>query len=268
VASFHTDFVSYFPFDGMGGMEPLGWRILTWFYNQCRVTYAPSHTIAEELRSQGIGGVELWERGIDPACFSPSFRSAELRAAAGAADRPLVLYVGRLVREKSLAVLADAVALLKNAGHQFALALVGDGPMGEELRRLLPDAHFAGTQRGTDLARWYASADAFVFPSTTETFGNVILEAFASGLPVVGAAQGGVRDLIAPGVNGLLARPGSADDVARCLGALLRRPELRATLARGALETAKRYRWPEVNRRLLDSYRRLLAARSLAARTA
>ncbi len=259
VGSFHTHFVSYFRFYGVGGMEGLGWRYLAWFYNQCAVTYAPSPTTAQELRGHGIPSVELWARGIDCTHFSPAHRSAALRSAVGAGDRPLALYVGRLVREKNLAVLVGAMALLRQRSTPFALALVGDGPMRAELERRLPGAIFAGTQSGDALARWYASADMFVFPSTTETFGNVILEAFASALPVVGADSGGVHDLIADGGNGFLAAPDSAEDLARCLERLLSGRLLTRLLGQRARRTALGYRWPDVNRRLLRSYARVLA---------
>jgi glycosyltransferase involved in cell wall biosynthesis len=261
VSSFHTDFVSYFPFYGVGRLQELGWRYLAWFCNQCAVTYAPSATTAAELRRRGIGRVELWDRGIDANRFSPVFRSAAVRETVGASrDRPLLLFVGRLVREKNLAVLAAAVELLERRGDRFVLCLVGDGPMREELRTRLPQAHFAGMQHGQELARWYASADIFVFPSTTETFGNAILEAFASGLPAVGAARGGVRDLIDHGFNGLLAEPDSADDFARQVHELLERPAEVWRLGRGAERTASQYRWAAVNGRLLESYRRVIAA--------
>jgi glycosyltransferase involved in cell wall biosynthesis len=268
VGSFHTHFVSYFRFYGVGAMEGLGWRYLTWFYNQCAVTFAPSPTTARELEVHGIAPVDLWERGIDCDRFSPEHRSAAVRAGAGAMDRPLLLYVGRLVREKNLAVLADATALLRQRSTPFALALVGDGPMRAELERRLPDAVFAGTQSGEALARWYASADLFVFPSTTETFGNVILEAFASALPVVGADSGGVHDLVSDGVNGLLAAPNSAEDLARCLERLLTDRLLMRLLGERARRVALSYRWPDVNRRLLGGYRDVLFKHRAIARTA
>lgn len=259
VGSFHTDFVSYLPFYRLAALEDHGWRYLRWFYNRCRVTFAPSEDTRSLLRHHGLRRVDVWERGIDPRAFSPAFRSEELRHEIGAAECPVLLYVGRLVREKNLGDLAAADARLRAAGDRYKLVLVGDGPMAAELRTLLPEAHFAGFQQGEALARWYASADVFVFPSTTETFGNVILEAFASGLPVVAADKGGARDLIRAGENGLLARPGDAEHLAAQIHALLARPSLLTQLGCGAVVSAARYQWPVVNRRLLDGYRRVLA---------
>jgi glycosyltransferase involved in cell wall biosynthesis len=207
----------------------------------------------------------LWERGLDPAAFSPHFRSEILRARIGASDRPVLLFVGRLVREKNLANLAAAITALVQRGDRFKLVLVGEGPMAPELRRALPDAHFAGFQEGEALAQWYASADLFVFPSSTETFGNVILEAFASGLPVVAVNRGGVRDLVESGVNGVLADAADPADLASAIGALLQRPSELTRLGCQAVRTAARYQWPSVNRRLLDGYRRVLADATRAA---
>lgn len=259
VGSFHTDFASYLPFYGLGGLQEQGWKYLRWFYNRCAVTFAPSASTRDQLRQRGVPRVALWERGLDPAAFSPRFRSEALRARIGASDRPVLLFVGRLVREKNLADLAHAATALAQRGARFKLVLVGDGPMADDLRRMLPDAHFAGFQEGAALAQWYASADLFVFPSTTETFGNVILEAFASGLPVAAVNRGGARDLIEPGVNGVLVEPGNPDDFAAAIHALLERPSHLTNLGCQAVQTAARFQWSAVNRRLLDGYRRVLA---------
>ena len=264
VGSFHTDFVSYLPYYGLAGLQDQSWRYLRWFYNRCVVTFAPSASTRDQLRQHGIGRVSLWERGLDPAAFSPRFRSEELRARIGASDRPLLLYVGRLVREKNLAELVLAGAALQARGVRFKLALVGDGPMAAELKQRLPHAHFAGFQEGADLARWYASADLFVFPSTTETFGNVLLEAFASGLPVVAVNQGAARDLVTAD-NGALTEPGDPAGFAAAIHALLDRPSHLTQLACAAMQTAARFEWPAVNRRLLDGYRRVLADSARAA---
>lgn len=258
VASFHTDFVSYLPYYGLGGLERIGWNYLSWFYGRCAVTYAPSRTTAAVLEEHGVNDVELWQRGIDGSSFSPIFRSHGLRQAIGADHHPVLLFVGRLVREKNLDDLVDAVHLLAGRGHRFKLVMVGGGPMEGELRERLPDAHFAGYQRGESLSRWYASSDALVFPSTTETFGNVVLEAFASGLPAVGVARGGVQDLIDHGRTGFLARPRDAVSFADHIEVLLRDRALAAQLGAEALRTSAQYRWSVANGHLLKSYERVL----------
>jgi glycosyltransferase involved in cell wall biosynthesis len=262
VSSFHTDFISYFRYYGIGMLEELGWRYLAWFYNRCDVTYAPSATTAATLGARGIEPVELWERGIDRSRFSPEHRDEALRRAVSPDGDPIMLYVGRLVREKDLADLAAATEVLTGRGQRFRLVLVGSGPMESELRARLPTAHFAGYQEGEALSRWYASADLFVFPSTTETFGNVLLEACASGLPVVAAAQGGVQDLVRRGRNGMLVEPHDIEGLAHAAEAILRNADYAAELRRGALATARRYDWTAVNRRLLESYARVSLRRA------
>jgi glycosyltransferase involved in cell wall biosynthesis len=260
VSSYHTRFVSYFPYYGLRGVEDLGWKFLTWFYNRCDVTYAPSPTAASELRGQGVERIELWQRGIDHTRFSPACRDWQLRRHWGEPDVPVLLFVGRLVREKDLDDLVEAARVLRDRGQRFRLVLVGDGPMRPELEQALPEAHFAGHLDGDALSQHYASADVFVFPSTTETFGNVILEAFASGLPAVGVRAGGVQDLIVPDVNGLLSAPRDGVDFADKIEALFRNRRYAEYLRAGALRTAAEHRWDAVNRGLIESYHRVLTA--------
>lgn len=254
VSSYHTHFVSYFSYYGFSKVTGPGWRFLHWFHNQFRKTYAPSPSAVRELTDHGIRGVELWQRGVDLRRFSPAYRCDELRRSVGAHHVPLLLYVGRLVKEKDLDDLVEAAHLLRIRGCRFALAIVGDGPMREELGQALPCAHFLGYQHGDQLSAWYASADAFVFPSTTETFGNVILEAFASGLPAVGVSQGGVADIITHGRDGLLARPHDPRSLADAIQSLLCDEPRRTAMARAALSTAASYRWDAVNEKLINSY--------------
>ncbi|HEX5520267.1 MAG TPA: glycosyltransferase family 1 protein [Longimicrobiaceae bacterium] len=261
VASFHTHFVSYFRYYGAPWAERGGWAALRWFYRRCARVYAPSHSIIRELAAHGITHVDLWTRGIDLARFSPGRRDAALRAELGVSDEvPLLLLVSRLVKEKDLADLVEVDRLLRGRGVSFRLALVGDGPMRAELEALLPHAHFAGHQAGTELARWYASADVFVFPSTTETFGNVVLEALASGLPAVVVDRGGPPDQIEGGETGYIARANDAADLAGRVGALLTDAALRRAMGERAREAATReHDWEAINRRLIEGYRRVIA---------
>lgn len=259
VTTYHTRFTAYLPYYGLGSLEPMIWGFLRWFHGLFDVTYAPTEAAARELREQGIGNVQIWSRGVDTARFDPSYRSTALRESVGASDQaPLLLFVGRLVKEKDLADLVAAANLLRARGRRFKLVIVGDGPMRDELRRAAPYAHVPGIQVGENLARWYASADALVFPSTTETFGNVVLEAFASQLPVVGVRMGGVADLIDHGVNGLLVTPNAPEELAAAVETLLRDPARRAHLRAGAIRSAAERDWSRVNDGLLHSYDRLI----------
>jgi phosphatidylinositol alpha 1,6-mannosyltransferase len=138
------------------------------------------------------------------------------------------------------------------------MVIVGDGHFRAELEQLLPDAHFTGYLYGEELARWYASADVFAFPSTTETFGNVVLEAAASGLPTVGVDRGSVKDLIIPDQTGLIAQAKNPDDFARRLESFLVNPALRWWMGRNAREFAAQFSWDAINCRLIQSYREMV----------
>jgi glycosyltransferase involved in cell wall biosynthesis len=259
VSSYHTHFVSYFPYYGVRFLERLGWGYLRWYYNQFAMTYAPSPNTVEELKTKGIRRVELWPRGVDTRMFSPRFKDGELKKSINAENEPILLFVGRLVKEKDLDDLVTAGNLLAERGCGFKLVLVGDGPMRAELMHRLPDAHFTGFQYGHALSRWYATADLFLFPSTTETFGNVIQEAFASGIPAVGVNKEGSADLIIPGKNGMLAAPNNPPDFARKVELLLRNPYLRLKMGKNALATASNNSWTVINLRLLESYEQILS---------
>lgn len=265
VATFHTHFVSYFRYYGVRPLERAGWRALRWFYQRCERVYAPSESIRRELAEHGISHVELWSRGIDLNRFSPERRDPALRAAAGADTRtPLLLLVSRLVREKDLADLVAVHCILRARGVAHRLALVGDGPMRAELEAALPDAHFAGHQTGEALARWYASADVFVFPSTTETFGNVVLEALASGLPAVVVDRGGPPDQIRAGETGFVARANDPANLADKVEMLLRDPALRARMGSAARAHATARDWAAINGRLVESWRAVAGLQSSA----
>jgi len=162
-----------------------------------------------------------------------------------------------LINHKDLEDLVEAHTILENR-YDYKLVIVGDGPMKAELIEKLPEAHFTGYQYGEDLARWYASADIFVFPSTTETFGNVILEAFASGLPAIGVAKGGVADIINHGVDGYIAEPKNPADFAAKIALLLDNPDYRVLMGVQARVTAKNYCWNTINGKLIKSYERVI----------
>ncbi len=262
VASFHTNFVSLFRYYGLRPLEGLGRLLMRRFYNRCAVTLAPSRTAAADLRAAGIRNVALWWRGVDHARFTPSFRNPVLRASAGGGDAPVLLYVGRLAREKNLDYLVAVAQELERCGAAFRLVIVGDGPLRRRVARALPRAHFTGQLRQDQLAAWYASADIFLFPSAHETFGNVVLEAFASVLPVVAVQRGGVQELVRPGRNGFLAPADAPAVFAEITRGLLEDPALLARLSDQARATAARYRWSDVSSRLWACYQHELGGGS------
>ncbi|MBU1186932.1 MAG: glycosyltransferase, partial [Acidobacteria bacterium] len=203
---------------------------------------------------QGIIDVDLWQRGVNLDNYSPSFASSELRSGIGAEKKAILLFVGRLVKEKDLDDLCEACSLLRSDGMDFKLVVVGDGPMRDELEERMPDAVFTGFLKDRALSEWYATADLFVFPSTTETFGNVILEAFASGTPAVVVNLGGQADIINDGFDGLIAEANNSLDFAKKIKQLLKNPKLHQEMALNARKTALQYSWETINKRLVRSY--------------
>jgi phosphatidylinositol alpha 1,6-mannosyltransferase len=258
VNSYHTRFVSYLKYYGFEWFEPYGWAYLKWFYNRASKNYVPSRATLNELDQKGFHNLALWQRGLDTSHFSPLYADRMLRERWSPDGAPVALFAGRLVKEKDVEVLIQANKILEDKRIDYKLVFVGDGPMRDELIRLLPKAIFPGFLRGHDLSRAYATADIFVFPSTTESFGNVVLEAAASGLPCVVAAEGGVMDLIHDGETGYLTRPRDARDFAEKMERLLSNGILRDSLSVRAQEFASEKSWDEINRGLFNSYEELI----------
>lgn len=259
VNSFHTRFISYCKYYGLEWIEPYGWRYLRWFYNRGDLNFVPSATTIDELRDMGFMNLTLWARGIDIKMFSPAYADRSLKEKWSGDGRAVALFVGRLVAEKDIDVLLDAHSILRQKGIDYHLVLVGGGPLKQKIEKNAPDIILEGHLEGEALSRAYASADFFVFPSTTESFGNVIQEAAASGLPAVGAAEGGVRDLIRHGETGFLAKPKNASDFAEKMEELILNDSLRNSLAAEAFETATSKSWDNINRRLFDDYRNVIS---------
>ena len=257
VTSFHTDFASYLRGYRMAPLRSLVWRHLRALHGKAALTYCPSSSTLEMLRAQGFHErLRIWSRGVDSAHFHPGRRSDAVRERLAPRARSILLYVGRLATEKRLDVLLNAFARVREAhGPGVALVLVGEGPLGEEIRRARPPGvHCVGYLRGDDLADAYAAADGFAFPSDTETFGNVVLEAMSSGVPVVAVRAGGVTETVREGVTGLLAPPGDAQAFAGALLALLRAPELGHRLGEGGRREAESRSWGAILDGLLEGW--------------
>ena len=258
VSSYHTHFVSYFKYYGLHKLEPVGWQILKKFYNQFDCVYVPSPSTAEELGSRGFKNIELWQRGIDLSRFAPENLNQSLKNQLSPNQYPILLFVGRLVQEKDLEDLVKVDRILKSKNKRFKLVIAGDGPMRPQLEKELPDARFTGWLHGQQLSEIFASSDIFVFPSTTETFGNVILEAYASGLPVVCVNEGGVVDLIMDGYTGFISEANNPQDIAEKVNILIDNPDLRKRYSQNAQKYASTFSWQEINRKLISSYRQLI----------
>ena len=231
-------------------------------YRQCDAVLAPTQAVASALEGRGFDApVGVWGRGVDTARFTPSHRSAAIREELLAGDEVALLYVGRISREKSLDVLLEAFAAVRAHRPATRLVLVGDGPARSDLESAAgPGVTFLGEERGRRLAAIYASCDVFCFPSSTDTFGQVVLEAAASGLPVVAAAAGGVPELVQDGRTGLLVPPGDVDALVDSIVALVDDAEVRAALGRRGRTNARERTWRRSLWELRDAHKAALEA--------
>jgi glycosyltransferase involved in cell wall biosynthesis len=248
----------------MGMLEPLLWELLKTAHNQAQLNLCTSSAMVSELAAKGIQHTALWQRGVDTDLFRPSLRSNAMRARLhGDYDDTgnLLLYIGRLSAEKQIERIRPVLAALP----QTRLALVGDGPYRHQLERLFEGTAttFVGYLAGEDLAAAYASGDAFLFPSSTETLGLVLLEAMAAGCPVVGANRGGIPDIVSHGENGCLYDPDDPPSLIAAVHALLGDQEARRTLRVSAREEAERWNWASATDQLKNYYQSVLASRAL-----
>lgn len=202
-SSFHTNFHAYGGHYGLELLKGLALRYLRWFHNRTSCTLVPTAGGARQLAEEGFRGVGVLARGVDTTLFHPQKRSEQLRATWGAAATdPVAIYVGRIAAEKNLGLAVQAFAALQRVVPDARFVLVGDGPERAVLARRHPEFIWAGVRRGDELAAHYASADLFIFPSVTETFGNVVTEAMASGLVVVAFDYASAREHLRDGNNG------------------------------------------------------------------
>ena len=212
-SDFRTNFHSYSQHYGIGWLKKSIVGYLRKFHNRTLLTMVPTEHMRAELAATGFSNLRVVARGVDTELFKPARRSETLRRAWGvSADTLVVLYVGRLAAEKNMAALVAAYTAIRQQLPGARLVMVGEGPEAKTLRSYLPDAIFAGARRGEELATHYASGDMFLFPSLTETFGNVTLEAMASGLPLVAYNYAAAAQHVQHGNNGQLAAFGSTDD--------------------------------------------------------
>ncbi len=208
-SGFHTNFDRYSVHYGVGWLRPAVAAYLRTLHRRTQATLVPTAALAADLAGEGIAGVRVVGRGVDTALYAPARRSPKLRSAWGvAADAPVCLYVGRLAPEKNLVLVRRCFAAIRARHPAARMVWVGDGPSARQLAVANPEHHFAGLRLGEDLAAHYASADLFLFPSLTETYGNVVAEAMASGLPVVAYRSAAAAELIEHERNGVVASPG------------------------------------------------------------
>ena len=229
--TYHTDIPQYVrSLTNDEFLEQVAWSYMIWFYGQLEEVMVPSVGTREQLQSRGLPAERMkpLPRWVDTDCYSPGMRNPSFWKSRGLGlARTVLLYVGRVSREKGLEMLADAFKKLVGVGAPIALAVIGDGPYRKEMEESLAGypVLFTGYLAGEQLQHGYASADLFVFPSATDTFGNVVLEAQASGLPVVVSDEGGPRELMIDGETGLVFRAGSTDDLVATIRTLVSDPK-------------------------------------------
>lgn len=267
ICSFHTHLPRYLRHYGLGALEPVAWQVLRRVHAEADRNLCISRPMEEELRGHGFPRLRLgWRGGVDAARFHPRRRNPEMRRRllGGNREGTLLLYVGRLGAEKGIGRLRALLDALPGT----RLALVGDGPHRPALEQAFSGSAttFVGRLVGEELAQAYASADVFTFPSDTETLGLVVLEAMASGLPVVAADAGGVPDLVRPGEDGLLLPPGDTERWVEAVGGLLEDRSRRAELGgRARLAVERAWTWEAATADLRAHYLDLIADRAVAA---
>jgi glycosyltransferase involved in cell wall biosynthesis len=247
VSGFHTNFHQYCKHYGVGWLQYTAYRYLRWFHNQTECTLVSNEELRTRLQNAGFNNVSILERGVDSQLFTPQRRCPEMRREWGVSDSDTVLLcVGRIAPEKNLGLAIETYRAIRQFNHRTKLVMVGDGPLRLALQREHPEVIFAGTQTGDRLATCYASADLFLFPSETETFGNVVLEAMASGLAVIAYNYAAAKLHLADGETGTLVRYGDSAAFVDLACSLVRDPEAISRIRRRARQYVICLDWPRV----------------------
>jgi len=247
IASYHTHFGKYLPYYYLSSLNQIVWSSLSRLYKQMNFVTAPSKEAGQDIIDHGVSNVYAIPWGVELENFNPSFCQEEWRnKILNKKDGNIILCVCRLVWYKDLITLSRVFNKLKENKKDFTMVIAGDGPARSDLESLMPGAIFLGHIECEELSKVYASSDIFLFPSTTETFGNVTIEAMASGLVSVVANAGGSNSLIRNKENGFLAKPKDVNDFYEKVCLLLDNKELREKMKKTGLEIAQNYTWSKV----------------------
>ncbi|ART77720.1 glycosyltransferase family 4 protein [Sutcliffiella horikoshii] len=265
VGSYHTDFDKYLEYYDLQFLTKVLWSYMRWFHRPLRKIFVPSTDTQNHLNKHGITNTAIWPRGVDCSIFYPRTSSQLLKNKFNIKEKHILTYVGRLAPEKDVTLLPKIQASLPpSIRHDVHWLIVGDGPLKQELHKDAPDnMSFAGFQSGQNLAEIYAGSDVFVFPSPTETFGNVVLESLASGTPVVGANAGGVKTIINQGVTGHLCNQNDAVSFASAITSLIEDDEKREQMGYAGRHYALEQSWDTIFERLLQDYKAALEPQKL-----
>ncbi len=253
ITSYHTDFISYLPTYKLGVLAGAMKKYFRYFYNRSLAVYAPTTEAESQLKKYGIKNTRIWSRGINLQEFSPEMRSYYLRLRWGVEKSKVILFAGRFVWYKGLDVFIDVYQELRYR-KDIRFVLAGDGPIRTELEKRMPEAIFTGYLKGRELAEAYASSDLFLFPSVTETFGNVVQEALASGIPAIVSDVGGCKEIIKNSDAGLIAEAGNSEEFASCCLDLIDNPVKRDSFRNNGLQYVKTCSWKIINSNLVKDY--------------
>lgn len=256
VGSYHTDFNYYLQYYDLQFLAKYLWKYLNWFHRHFKKIFVPSIETMSQLKHHGFTNLELWPRGVDCRNFHPNYNKQTVRKKLGIQKKYLLTYVGRLAPEKNVdLVLSIAKSLPAEINQDVQWLIVGDGPLRTELQKEAPaNMVFTGYLQGEALVEAYAASDIFVFPSSSETFGNVVLEALACGTPVVGANSGGVKSIVQSGLTGKLVEPGNVSEFIYSILVLLKHDSLRYQMGMEGRKYALTQKWEGIFENLLSSY--------------
>jgi len=261
VSNYTTNFTQYLRYYNLDMFEKASWNYMRWFHNQNDMTLCPSMETRKLLREEGIQNTGIFSRGVDSNLFNEKLRSIELRKQLGINDSIVLLYVGRVAMEKDIDVLLKGYTeIYSQYNDRVSLIITGDGPELARCKRSFPkNTIFTGFKKGAELAGIYASCDIFVFPSPTETFGNVVLEAMASGLPVIAANAGGVKDTVKDRINGLLFNPGDASQLSNLISEIIENVDIKNDLRENSRKTVLERSWKSIFDGLVDTYEEIIS---------
>jgi glycosyltransferase involved in cell wall biosynthesis len=264
VGSYHTDFDQYLEYYDLHFLSKFLWKYMHWFHKPLRKIFVPSNETMEQLKRKGFSNVRIWGRGVDCSLFHPNYSVQEIREQYVIKEKYILSYVGRLAPEKDIETLLNiSLQLPEKIRNQVHWLIVGDGPSKDEMAKNAPkNMTFAGYLNGENLAKVYASSDLFVFPSPTETFGNVVLEALATGTPVIGANSGGVKNIISHETTGYLCEPKNVEQFNHAIIHLLENQTLLQKMGEDARKYALSQTWDQIFEGLLKEYEDTLIEKS------
>ncbi|MBM6646758.1 MULTISPECIES: glycosyltransferase family 1 protein [unclassified Bacillus (in: firmicutes)] len=263
VGSYHTDFDAYLHYYKIEFLSSMLWNYLKWFHSHMQKNFVPSPETLHQLKKKGFQQLYIWGRGVDCTLFHPTYNKDLFRKKYNITAKYILSYVGRLAPEKDIDTLQTLIQTTNKERDDIHWLIAGDGPLAKGLHENVPKTNvtFTGYLQGTNLAEVYASSDLMVFPSTTETFGNVVLESLACGTPVIGANSGGVKNIIKDEKTGFLCEPKNEDSFLSSIYELLNNEEMRKQMSQDAHSYAATKSWDEISSDLLMHYDDVIQSR-------